>query len=229
MSQYSISLKSIININSHGEPYNDDVYANTPKKIERGREIFFNFDYDGDEKFKELFENKFIINYLTENIFCLDIDLFMLALQNDVKIKAPIFYNKYKAIEELKNADLTLGDKTTVNRQLDEEHEDTAKATTKASGSGTGKSKTSQFPQDIENASSFNSINYMDAGNASETSNKSESSNTSDGSGTSKHVESSETLRTVNAFDRIEKYLELQLDIITDFVMSFNNLFMRIW
>lgn len=229
MSQYSISLKSIININSHGEPHNDDVFANSHKKIERGREIFFNFDYDGDEKFKELFENKFIINYLTENIFCLDIDLFLLALQNDVKIKAPIFYNKYKAIEELKDADLTLGDKTSVNRQLDEEHADKANATTTGSGSTSGKSKSSQFPQDIVNSSSFDSINYMDGGNASETSNSSKSSNTSDGSGRSKHVESSETVRTVNAFDRIEKYLELQLDVITDFVMSFNNLFMLIW
>lgn len=212
MSQYSISLKSIINIESHNPPYND-VYADTDKKIERGREIFFNFDYDGDEKFKELFENEFIINYLTEDIYCLDVELFKLALKNDVLVKAPIFYNKYKAIEELKNTDLTLGDKTVTKRQLDEEHS--------ANSSASGNTKTSQFPQDIENSSSFGSINYMDAGTASDNKNTS--------SGKAKHVETAETLRTVNAFDRIEKYLDLQLDVISDFVRSFNNLFVRIW
>lgn len=229
MSQYSISLKSIINIESHNPPYNDDVYADTDKKIKRGREIFFNFDYDGDEKFKELFENKFMIDYLTENIYCLDVELFKLALKNDVLVKAPIYYNKYKAIEELKNTDLTLGDKTVTKRQLDEEHSDTAKSTTSASSTASGKTKTSQFPQDIENSSSFGSINYMDAGTASDNKNTSSSSNTSDGSGKAKHVETGETLRTVNAFDRIEKYLDLQLDVISDFVRSFNNLFVRIW
>lgn len=229
MSQYSISLKSIINIKSHNPPFNDDVYADTAKKIERGREIFFNFDYDGDAKFKELFENKFIINYLTENIYCLDVELFMLALQNDVRVKAPIFYNKYKAIEELKNTDLTLGDKTVTDRELDEEHADTAKSSTSATSSASGKTKTSQFPQDISTAASFNSINYMDAGSASDNSNKSSSINTSDGNGTAKHNEHAETVRTVNAFDRIEKYLDLQLDVISDFVRSFNDLFIRIW
>lgn len=229
MSQYSISLKSIININSHGEPYNDDVFGNSAKKIERGREILFNFDYEGDKKFKELFENKFLINYLTENIFCLDVDLFLLALQNEVRIKAPIYYNKYKAIEELKNTDLTLGDKTTVKRELNENNSDKANSTTKGSSSGASKNKSSQFPQDIVNSNSFNSINYMDGGSATETNNISESTNTSEGTRNAKHNENTETVRTVNAFDRIEKYLELQLDVITDFVMSFNNLFMRIW
>lgn len=229
MSQYSISIKSIININSHFEPYNDDVFGNVEKKIERGREILFNFDYEGDKKFKELFENKFLINYLTENIYCLDVDLFLLALQNDVKVKAPIYYNRYKAVEELKKTDLAIGDKTTVNRHLTENDNDKANSTTKGSSSGVNKNKNSQFPQDIVNASSFDSINYMDSGNSSETKNKSESTNTSEGSRIAKHDENTETLSSGVVFDKLEKYLELQLDVITDFVMSFNNLFMRIW
>lgn len=215
MSQYSISLKSIINLKSHFNN-NDDVFADTKKKIERGRELFFNFDYAGDKTFKELFENKFMIDNLTQSIYTLDVDTFIMALEADVKNKAPIFYNKYKAIEELKNTDLTLGDKTVTKRELDEESE------LKAQSSSSGKSKTSQFPQDIS-ASNFSNIRYMDGGSASDNSSGSESS------GKNKHTENTETLRTVNAFDRIDKYLDLQLDVISEFVRSFDNLFIRIW
>ena len=227
MSQYSISLKSIINIKSHFNN-NDDVFADTRKKIERGRELFFNFDYEGDAEFKNLFEDKFMINYLDESIYTLDADTFILALENDVKTKAPIFYKKYLAINELKN-DIILGSKHITDRELNEEHADTAKSSTKATSSGTGKSKTSQFPQDIVDAPNFGSINYMDAGNASETSNKSDSTNQSDGSGTAKNVEHTEVTEITDALARIERYTYMQLDIISDFVRSFNDLFMRIW
>lgn len=240
MSQYSISLKSIINIKSHFDN-DDDVFANTKLKIKRGREIFFDFDYDGDDEFKELFENKFMINYLRESIYCDDADLFILALENEVKIKAPIFYNKYKAIQELKNADLALGDRTVTNRDGSDtktnngSSSNTASAQTSGSTSESGKTKTSQFPQDIVSSGSFSSIDYMDAGTASDNSGSSSgtssstsrttNSDNSDGS----FVEHTETIHTVNPFDRIEKYMELQLDVISDFVLSFRNLFMRIW
>ena len=108
MSQYTISLKSIINIKSHFNN-NDDVFADTKQKIKRGRELFFNYDYDGDKVFKDLFEDAFMIRYLEQNIYCNDIDLFELTLENEVKIKAPIFYGKYKDIQRLKELVISEG------------------------------------------------------------------------------------------------------------------------
>lgn len=227
MSQYSISLKSVINIKSHFTN-EDDVFADTKKKIERGRELFFNYDYEGSDEFKELFEEKFVINYLDESIYCLDVDLFLLALENDVITKAPIYFKKWSAVNNLKE-DAILGSKRTTDRVLDEEHADTAKSSTKATSSGTGKTKTSQFPQDIVGASGFDAVKYMDAGNISNTNNSSNSENNSEGSGTAKHTEHTESSETFDVLAKIERYKNMELDIISDFVRSFSNLFMRIW
>ena len=241
MSQYTISIKSIINIKSHLAPYNDDVFADTKKKIERGREIFFNFDYDGDDRFKRLFEEKFIIKNLTENICYNDVDLFLLALKNDVEIKAPMFYKKYKAIEDLKESELTNGgtiireSNRDTKRDATDTRTDEAESQTESQTNASGKTKNSQFPQKVVASTSLNDINYMDSGNASENDSTAESSNTSTSSGTGKHNEngndkfSEKVVNSISKFEHIEMFLNIQNDIITDFVNSFNNLFMQIW
>lgn len=261
MSQYTISLKSIINLYSHRPPYNDDVFADTKKKIERGREIFFNFDYAGDEEFQNLFEEKFLIKNLQEDICFNDIELWLMALKNDVTIKAPIYYNRYKAIQELKASELGLGEKVThdserdINREGTNKVNDTSSSNThnessssaenSASSSSNGKTKSSQFPQDIENATNFGSIRYMDGGTASQDSSSSSGSSSGSTSGSSsgssqtkssgentmdeKDVLHETTVREINKLDKINEYLSIQADIITEFVNSFNNLFMSIW
>lgn len=40
MSQYTISIKSIINLNSHLAPYNDYVFADTAKKLSAAEKSF---------------------------------------------------------------------------------------------------------------------------------------------------------------------------------------------
>ena len=227
MSQYTISLQSIINIKSHNPPYNDDVFADTRKKIERGREIFFNFDYEGDDKFKELFETAFIIQNIDNNIYCYDADLFMLALENDFKTKAPLFYKQYKAIEELKAADLT--DTTTSEGTINENRSDTATAELNAESNSNGKSKSSQFPQDIATSGNFGNIDYMDAGNASENKTTSKSKNMSSGTGTTQHRDTRITTRNITKIEKLGEFLVLQQNIINDFVKSFSDLFMLIW
>ena len=216
MSQYSISIKSIINIESHNPPYNDNVFADVPKKIERGREIFFNYDYEGDAVFKELFEKAFILNYLDESIYCLDVDLFKLNLENDVKIKAPLFYNKYKAVQELKNTELAIGDIDTSSRQSQ------AQSDTSAESSSTGKSKTSQFPQDI-NTNNFQNVRYMDAGSISDNENESKSANISSMTETVKNS------RNTDVINKLAYYMQLENNVISDFVKSFRDMFMGIW
>jgi hypothetical protein len=233
MSQYTISIKSIINLNSHLAPYNDDVFADTAKKIERGREIFFNFDYAGDDEFKRLFEEKFLIKNLQENICYDDVELFLLALKNDVQTKAPLYYKRYAAISDLAESDITIGDsyKHTSRRDSTGNRSDSATSSTSGKTSSEGKTKSSQFPQDIEQSSDFDDIEYMDNGNASVNDSSSSSTNKSDSSGKSSDTDifSEESSRTVSPFERIEQYLALQMDVITDFVNSFDNLFMGLW
>lgn len=233
MSQYTISIKSIINLNSHLEPYNDDVFADTAKKIERGREIFFNFDYAGDDEFKRLFEEKFIIKNLQENICYYDVELFLLALKNDVQTKAPLYYKWYAAIADLTESDITIGEsyKHTSRRDSTGNRSDSATSSTSGKTSSEGKTKSSQFPQDIEQSSDFDDIEYIDGGNASVNDSSSSSTNKSESSGKSSDTDifSEESSRTVSPFERIEQYLALQMDVITDFVNSFDNLFMGLW
>lgn len=233
MSQYTISIKSIINLNSHLAPYNDDVFADTAKKIERGREIFFNFDYAGDDEFKRLFEEKFLIKNLQENICYDDVELFLLALKNDVQTKAPLYYKRYAAIADLKASDMTIGDsyKHTSRRDSTGNRSDSATSTTSGKTSSEGKTKSSQFPQDIEQSSDFDDIEYADGGNASVNDSTSSSSNKSDSSGKTNDTDifSEESSRTISPLERMEQYIALQMDVISDFVNSFDNLFMGLW
>lgn len=233
MSQYTISIKSIINLNSHLAPYNDDVFADTAKKIERGREIFFNFDYAGDDEFKRLFEEKFLIKNLQENICYDDVELFLLALKNDVQTKAPLYYKRYDAISDLAENDIVIGDsyKHTSRRDSTGNRSDSATSSTSGKTSSKGKTKSSQFPQDIEQSSDFDDIEYMDDGNASVNDSTSSSTNKSDSSGKSSDIDifSEESSRTVSPLERMEKYIELQRDVISDFVNSFDNLFIGLW
>ena len=233
MSQYTISIKSIINLNSHLSPHNDDVFADTAKKIERGREIFFHFDYAGDDEFKRLFEEKFLIKNLQENICYDDVELFILALKNDVQTKSPLYYKRYAAIGDLSESDITIGDsyKHTSRRDSTGSRSDSATSSTSGKTSSEGKTKSSQFPQDIEQSSDFDDIEYMDGGNASVNDSSSSSTNKSDSSGKTSDMDifSEESSRTVSPLERMEKYITLQMDVISDFVNSFDNLFMGLW
>ena len=201
MSQYTISLKSIINIRSHEPPYNDDVFNDTAKKLERGREIFFNFEYAGSDDFKRLFENQFLINYFDRDIYCDDIELFMLTIQNEVTERAPRYFAKWNY---LNNQIAEIADKIGV-----------IESQTKSNTENKNKSLASQFPQDIKNAEEFSDVRHMDSGGMSE------------GVGEA----SAETSSTEynSKLTHARDYLEvLQNDVIKEFVRSLSDNFMGV-
>lgn len=128
---------------------------------------------------------------------------------------------------------MTIGEsyKHTSHRDSTGSRSDSATSSTSGKTSSEGKTKSSQFPQDIEQSSDFDNIEYMDGGNASVNESSSSSTNKSDSSGKTNDTDifSEESSRTVSPFERIEQYLALQMDVITDFVNSFDNLFMGLW
>jgi len=205
MSQYTISIKSIINIESHLPPFDDDVFANTEKKIERGRQILFNFDYEGGDDFKRLFEESFIIKNLEKDIYCYDVDLFLLTLKNEVQKKAGLYYKKYSAISDLALSDLRAAEKSTL------ESEGTAKTSSK------NKTLSSQFPRDIADAEEFSDVKHLDNGGMGE--------NSGDTKSTTKSTQTTERAK----LDNIDKFIDAQRDVITDFVNDLNELFVQLW
>ena len=107
---------------------------------------------------------------------------------------------------------------TDQTRHLDESHSN------KADSKSDGKTKTSQFPQDI-NVSNFESVNYMDAGSISQ------NTNSSTGSGETEHDETIKTEQTNyhDALARLEYYNNQELNVIDEFVKSLNLLFIQLW
>lgn len=203
MSQYTISIKSIIDIEN--EHVDKILFPNIEQRINIGRRIFFSLDYGvTDENFKTLFENGFLIANLDENICYDDVDKWIFKFHNDLKIKAPLYYKKYKAIESLTESVLTEigGTKTTIENE--------------SSAEGSTKSLSSRFPKQIKEGQ-FSDVRYMDSGSTSE----------SESSGKNSGVQITEN--TGNALDRVNDYVEIQKNIIQELIDSFNNLFIALW
>lgn len=245
MSQYTISIKSIINIKSHPAPYNDVVFADTAKKIERGREIFFNFNYAGDDDFKRLFENAFLVEYLERDIYCNDVDLFLIALRNDIEIKSPLFYKRYEAIKTLEKNLLSKGETTTSSGAFSENSNDNTNdsessrdtRSDSSSGGSNNKSLGATYPQNLIVTNRIESVKYSDSGAFSENSSSASSSGNSTRTGTrtgtrngSRDGENKNvSTREINSLDKIELYIAAQRDIIDEFVKSLSPLFIHIF
>lgn len=212
-----------------------------------------------------MFENAFCVQNFLKNICYDDYYLWKEDFKHQVIIKAPLFVKQYNYIENLKAEEITTiriakyngesethstdkgiaNSEATTNGNSENVTTDESTATTKSSGDS--KTKSSNFPYDIEKASNFESVNYMDAGAISE--NNGSSTTNSDGKSTSKgtttqnsaNSSSDERTGNINNYNKhtetvtgspIEygiKFIEIQKNIIQEFVDSFNEFFILLW
>jgi len=202
MSQYTISLNSIINI--EGTKRKINCYADLDKKLEVFETYILDsshYTFTGDETFRKEFIQGFIGRYLQEDICYEDIDLWKLVLNNDIERKSKIYYNKYSAINSLIQSQLGLISKTTSEAE--------------SSASSDGHSVNSEYPANVANAINIDAVNYASSGIKSSGSSKGTSIGTSTIEG--------------NPLDKIELYYSIQRDVIDDMIKEFNNLFMLVW
>lgn len=242
MSQYTMSLKSIIDIKTRSAHY-----ADTRGRVEAGRDIFFPFSYTGanDETFKKLFETGFILWYLDENICYEDLEKWYMIFQNEVETKAPLFYARYEKLKALIESDIKELGTDETERIYSEENSGTHAENDERRGHGYSKNSSdtvsrvigSQFPYDIAGAEDIGTVKHADSGSMSDNESDIQSfsdstergnrsgENAGEKSGTDKitHKQSG------NILDRIEKYNAQQRDVITEFIKSFNHLFVMIW
>lgn len=216
MSQYSISLKSIIDISSF-----PDVIENMQERVKFGREFFFNFEYEASKEFKELFENKFILDYLREDICYDDIDYWQMTLENAVKSKIPTYSKMYDALKKIATDEI-ISDNVSTHTHIGESHN---KANSESSGNSKSKGLGSSYPVDIAEADDFSDVKYMDNGNINEanSSGKNESVVDNDDKSTDKTVFNKNTLEKLNTLNKA------QFDVIQGAVSSLSNLFMVLW
>lgn len=199
-------------------------FGSLDEKIELGRQIFFRFDYPGNDEFKELFENEFLVKYFDNDVYCDDIQKFKRRLRYDVLAKIPLFYNEWATVsneldELLKNS--------SYKDVVSENAHGTSSGT--SSNSGTSKNKTlgSNMPNDIARAGALSDVGFMNSGSMSE----SESATNSQAQNTDDRT----TYRTVEHNDnggvvsKINELNESRMLIIERAVNSFNNLFMLVW
>lgn len=242
MSQYTISLKSIIDIKTRSAHY-----ADTRGRVETGREIFFPFNYKGteNETFKRLFETGFILWYLDENICFEDIEKWFMIFQNEVETKSPLFFARYEKIQALIDSDIKELGTDEVESEYSEENsgkhsqqdERTAHGYGKTSGDNVTRALGSQFPYDIERAEDVFDVKHMDTGSLSDnesdiqtfTDSVDRGNSNGENSGNKSGRNKTTHKQSGNILDRIEKYTAQQRDIITDFIKSFNHLFMLVY
>lgn len=218
MSQYTICPRAYISIIDKAR-YNSAAFADYDKKIELGRDIFFNFDYGTDAEFKELFERSFLNRYFESDIYCNDIKQFMNRLQTDVRATIAPYYRLFKKVKE----DINLLQNGSFTDVVTESGTDTGESQSR--GSGKNKSLGSNFPNDIERANEFDEVKFMNSGSMGE--------NSSEASSSAKNTRNNE--RSVTHIDEgaiLEKIAELQTrsaNVIDSAVKSFGYLFLGVW
>lgn len=226
MSLYTISLNELLKIRY------PETFADVSEKINKGRELLFNFNYIEDEIFKNQFEKTFILTYLERDIAFQDFDYFLFMLQTRIENVIDIYYKEWQVINSVK-ADMLLKSSITENVEKDIF---TSKSTNKSQGSSSSnsksnsKTKSSQFPQDIIR-SDFDNIQYMDSGaqnqSDSKVDNKSQTDSVNDVK--NENIKEYSTSVTTDIFERIQKLNNSATDVIQNCVNSFNDLFLLIY
>lgn len=218
MSLYTISLNELLKIRY------PECFGDMKEKINKGRELLFNFNYIEDEVFKNQFEKTFILTYLERDIAFQEFDYFLAMLQTRIENIIDIYYKEWKAINSVK-ADMLLKSSITENTEKDVF---TSKSSNKSSGSSSSNSKTksSQFPQDILQ-SDFDNIQYMDGG----AQNKSDSNanSTSQTDSINEDIKEYSSSVTNDILEKIQNLNKSATDVIQNCVNSFNDLFLLIY
>lgn len=206
MSQYTISLNAVINIISN------KVNTFFDEKIESGRSVLFDYDYNADDDFKELFEQMFITKYIDCDICFNTIDRWLKRLELEVKTTAPLCYNAYSILRDLRADDLKavsmLKDVTLTDIE------------STSNGKNDSKSKGSNYPNDVL-TSDFDNIKYASTGSSSQSSSKADTKSQQRTEHTSENIG--------DILERVSKYNSLISNIISKYVDSLSFLFMGVF
>lgn len=210
MSQYTISLRSIIRLLS--EQNNTPVFGDIKQYVENGRKYIFDYsdlpklqNFDYLEDFKKLFEKRFITYFFDENIYCNDIDTFLYVLNNEICSTMPIAFLKFQTLIKTNENELKLISKNEQN------------ATANATSNGESSAKNSDFPYNYNLDTDLSNVHYTSNGSKSESSNNSQSNSTGVSSIYSNNIDSIKKLETISQ------------NVIFDYVKSFQHLFMLSW
>ena len=211
MSQYTMSLNSLINLESYYTKGEKCTFGNDKNKIEVGRKVLFSdvYGYNVPEPLKTQFETGFIIQNIERNICYNDSDLWLMALKNDLSIKAPLFVKKWQAIEQLKVSEIAKV----------RESETTGNATSKGKSENNSKGLSSNYPENIKRAGNLEDVRYLDSGTM----------NNSTGSNSAESETKQKTIESGNNLDKMQLFFDMQKNIVQEFIDSFNNLFMKIF
>lgn len=113
MSRYTTDLKTMI----ESQTGND---ISVQERIEQGRNIIFNFEYDlFDEEYKPIFEKNFIMRYYRREIGVETTGLFKLNLQSRLSLLLP----KYNKLYESVNTKFNVLENTNITETLEKETE----------------------------------------------------------------------------------------------------------
>ena len=218
MSLYTISINELLKIRY------PETFDNMKEKINKGRELLFNFNYINDENFKKQFETTFILTYLDRDIAFYNLEYFLALLQTRIENVIDIYYKEWQAINSLKS-DMMLKSSITENLGKDTANSSSS-IKSKAISSSNSKSKSSQFPQDILK-SDFDNIQYVDGGSHSVSDSEADSESVNDVK--NENIREYTSSVTTDVLEKIQKLNKSATDIIQICVNSFNDLFLLIY
>lgn len=206
LSQYTISLNAVINISSN------KVNTFFDEKIESGRSVLFNYEYETDNEFKKLFEELFITKYIDCDICFNAVDRWLKRLELEIKTTAPLCYKAYSTLRDLRADDLKavsmLKDVTLTDIE------------STSNGKNDSKSKGSNYPNDVL-TSDFNNIKYASTGTATQSSSKADTKSQQRTEHTTENIG--------DIIERVSKYNSLISNIISKYVDSLAFLFMGVY
>lgn len=220
MAQFTTSIENVVISNCDIE-----IYGDVLKMVKWARDHFFRFAYNAPSDFRELFETKFLLTNWDKDINNYSFDFWLAQLENEVKIKAPIFAKRYSLLQDMLNSDdLFMAEKESTTENSERNTKSTG--TSNNNSNSTNKSRSSSYPQNVL-TQNLDDINFADSGTASESDTTARNTSTADtGENYKRGFERKRISNPVEQYSKISAELN---DIITDCVNAFNNMFILVY
>lgn len=219
MAMYTVNIKTLIELEAY--KLGIDINVDINKYLEIGKTALFDYPFSGDDEFKQSFINSFIMYYFNENITEDFPPLWVKKLQLQVQRTSKIFYEFWKMLQNINADNIAEYDKyiSTSTR------EGTANDLLKGSTHSEGVNKTSAFPDSVNINVSVDDVKYSADGSKNETEAENESSKDSEFFEKAVTTDS----RIANLYDKYTSADLTKIDIINEFVKSFQKLFILVW
>lgn len=221
MAIYTNSFQDIM----HRYDHDDSTLTYEQKLVKLCEYIFdFNYDYKNDLTFKAFFEPYFIEHFFNEEFAFETLDYFKVKLKNRMQEVLPFYIPLYQTFY-INTIDLTLIEKEESNEKGG--NDESGKTNSNSTSTNNSLDVSSDLPANAISVNNINDVKYATDGKRGSNT----STNESNTINTHNNIYTRDTMRkrTNNGLDNATRYSSEFLNLCSDMINKFNDLFLIIF